>query len=98
MPASVIQSRTILRPRGMPCRLEQPQSLASAEPEDVSGGLCRQPLVVQIAQHLQPRQLLVAHDANRHPRHLQPKPGEGVIPNWVRGDILTWALQRLFAN
>jgi hypothetical protein len=38
--------------------------------QNLSRGVRRQSLVFEIAQHIQPRQFVVAYDADRHPKHL----------------------------
>jgi hypothetical protein len=44
-----------------PIGLQQPKHLTSLEPEQLSRGRGRQPLPIQILQHLKPPQLPIAH-------------------------------------
>jgi hypothetical protein len=49
---------------------QQPQNLSPSKSQNLSRGVRRQSLVFEIAQHIQPRQFVVAHDPDRHPKHL----------------------------
>lgn len=49
-----------------PISLQQPQRLAAAEADQLRRRGRRQPPLIQIPQHLKPRQLLVAHDPQPH--------------------------------
>jgi hypothetical protein len=54
------------RTRGPVC-LQQPEHLTAFEPQQLRHRLGRQLSLIQITQHLEPRQLPVAHQPNRHP-------------------------------
>src|SRR4051812_44943595 len=60
-----------------PVRLQKPKYLTPLKPQQSACRYRRQPSLIQISQHLEPRQLLVAHQPYRHPRHL-PKIPQGV--------------------
>jgi hypothetical protein len=65
-PAALLGDQTL--DAAGPQRLQQPQRLPSTDAQQLGGGRRRQSLTIQIAQHLQPRQFLVAHAPNRHPK------------------------------
>lgn len=67
------------RPRCLEINPSTPavRCLSSAKVQKLSRSRCRQSLMVKIAQHLEPRKFLVAHDPNRHPEHL-PSCARGV--------------------
>jgi hypothetical protein len=75
------------RTRG-PIGLQQPEHLTAFEPQQLRCRRRRQPSLIQVPQHLEPRQLSIAHQPNRHPRHPPKNPRGSVISNWQRGDIL----------
>jgi hypothetical protein len=52
-----------------PIGLQQPKHLPPLQPEQLSRGRGRQPPPIQILQHLEPPQLPIAHQPNRHPKH-----------------------------
>jgi hypothetical protein len=57
------------RPVGLP----EPKNPSAAEAQVVSEGRRRQPLLIEIAQHLIPREFLVAHEVQRHLGNLPRK-------------------------
>jgi hypothetical protein len=82
--------------------LQQPQNLSASKSQNLRRGARRQSLVIEIAQHIQPRQFLVAHDPDRHPKHLPScaravsfQTGRGVtFLDGTSRDISIWARQR----
>ena len=50
-----------------PVRLQQPEHLTALEPQQLPRRLRRQPFLIQIPQHFEPRQLPIAHQPYRHP-------------------------------
>src|SRR3954470_13133862 len=50
--------------------LQKPKDLTPLKPQQLGRRCQRQPLLIQISQHLEPRKLLVAHQPYRYPRHL----------------------------
>jgi len=56
-------------------RLQQPKHLTALEPVQLTRRRGRQSPLIQIAQHLQPRNLPIAHQKNRHPKHPPQIPG-----------------------
>jgi hypothetical protein len=52
-----------------PIGLQQPKHLTPLEPEQLPRRPGRQSPPIQILQHLEPPQLPIAHQPNRHPRH-----------------------------
>lgn len=50
--------------------LQQSQNLSLPEAHKLGRSGHRQSQVIEVTQHIQSRQFLVAHDPNRHPRHL----------------------------
>jgi len=69
--ASVTRAATPLRNQASsalgPVRLQQPEYLTPLEPQQLRCRLGRQPPLIQISQHLEPPQLPIAHQPNRHP-------------------------------
>jgi hypothetical protein len=57
-------------------RLQQSKYLTALEPEQLTRRRGRQSPLIQIAQHLQPRKLPIAHQKNRHPQHPPKIPRE----------------------
>jgi hypothetical protein len=53
-----------------PVSPQKPEYLTSLKPQQSCCRCRRQPALIQISQHLQPRKLPVAHQPYRHPRHL----------------------------
>ena len=58
-----------------PINLQQPKHLTPMEPEQLPRCCGRQSSPIQILQHLEPPQLAIAHQPNRHPRHPPQIPG-----------------------
>ena len=69
--APVARTTTPLRDQARrtlgPVRLQQPEYLTPLEPQQLRCRLGRQPPLIQISQHLEPPQLPIAHQPNRHP-------------------------------
>src|ERR1051325_8146728 len=59
-----------------PASPQHPKYLTPAKPQQFSPRRRRQPALIQIPQHLEPRKLLVAHQPYRHSRHLPKNPRE----------------------
>src|ERR1700730_5532268 len=55
-------------------RLQQPIYLSALEPQKLYRGRRRQAPLIQIPQPLEPRQLPIAHQSNRHPKHPPENP------------------------
>jgi hypothetical protein len=66
------QARWTLGPEG----LQQPEHLAALESQQLRRCRRRQSLLIQIPQQLEPRQLPIAHQPNRHPQHPPEIPRE----------------------
>jgi hypothetical protein len=47
--------------------LQQPKYLTALQPEKLRRRVGRQPTLIRVPQHLEPRQLAIAHQPNRHP-------------------------------
>src|SRR4051794_9319890 len=62
------------RPLGA-INLQKPKYLTPLKPQQLGRRYRRQPSLIQISQHLEPRKLLVAHQPYRHPRHLEKSSG-----------------------
>jgi hypothetical protein len=67
--------------------------IGGLEPEQLPRRNGRQPPPIQILQHLEPPQLAIAHQPNRHPQTHPGYPRASVISNWQTGDILIGRLQ-----
>ena len=58
-----------------PICLQHPKHLTALEPEQLPRRRGRQPPPIQILHHLEPPQLAIAHQPNRHPKHPPQIPG-----------------------
>jgi hypothetical protein len=58
-----------------PIGLQQPKHLTALEPEQLPRRCGRQSSLLQILQHLEPPQLPIAHQPNRHPKYPPEIPG-----------------------
>ena len=67
-----------------PIGLQQPKHLTPFEPEQLPRRRGRQPPPIQILQYLEPPQLPIAHQPNRHPQH-RPEIPRGVSSVIGRG-------------
>jgi hypothetical protein len=58
--------------------LQQPEHLTALQPQKLRRCRGRQPTLIQIPQHLEPRKLSIAHRPNRHPKRPpeNPKPAK----------------------
>jgi hypothetical protein len=82
----------IARPTADKCKplqvcLQQPEHLTALEPQQLRRRLRRQPFLIQIPQHLEPRQLPIAQSIERSPQTPPGKSAGSVISNWHRGVI-----------
>ena len=80
-----------------PKRLQQPPHLALAAPQELRGSTHRQTSTIDVAQHLEPPQLAIAHAQHRHQSRLpQPatKPGRLTFLNWTALTFARWAYRR----
>src|SRR5215211_962915 len=59
-----------------PVSLQKPKYLTPLKPQQLCCRCRRQPSLIQISQHLEPRKLLVVHQPYRHSRHLPKNPRE----------------------